>query len=85
MGNVWSTKHLNSLGEVVTSESSYGAGDECCTKCDFTSENWVDTGNHTGYNDDKGEYLREGYCDELGIVRHEKYRCPNGCKDGACI
>jgi len=77
-GTTWSTKHLNSYGEVII-DNYYGSGDECCTKCDFTSENWVDTGNHTGYNDDKGKYLREGYCDDLGIVRFEKYECPNGC------
>ena len=72
MGFVSTTKHLNSDGEIVISENSYGAGDECCTKCDFTEDG------------DVGEYLREGYCDELGIARHEKYRCPNGCENGVC-
>lgn len=83
-GNTWSTKHLNSWGEIVT-DNYYGAGDACCTKCDFGNENWVDTGNHTGYFDDKGIYLREGYCDEFGVARTEKYECPNGCIEGACI
>tara|TARA_Y100000310_G_scaffold253708_1_gene260635 strand:- start:230 stop:1186 length:957 start_codon:yes stop_codon:yes gene_type:complete len=80
MGNVWTTKHLNSRGEIVTSESAYGAGDYCCTKCDFTTEYEDEEGNPI----DKGDYLMEGYCDELGIARHEKYRCPNGCENGVC-
>jgi len=80
-GFVDTTKHLNSWGEVVTSESAYRAGDYCCTKCDFTTEYEDEEGNPI----DKGDYLMEGYCDELGIARNEKYRCPNGCMDGACL
>ena len=59
MGSVFTTKHLNSWEEVVTS-NSYGAGDYCCTKCDFTTE-YED---EEGYPIDKGDYLMEGYCDE---------------------
>lgn len=72
-GTAFSTKHVNSLGEITTSESSFGEGDSCCTSCDNTEDG------------DEGEYLLEGYCDELGVVRFKKYDCPNGCKEGVCL
>ncbi len=72
-GTAFSTKHVNSLGEITTSESSFGEGDSCCTECDNSEDG------------DVGEYLLEGYCDELGVVRFKKYNCPNGCENGVCV
>jgi|TARA_B100000315_G_C14547311_1_gene573888 hypothetical protein len=70
---VWGTHHVNADGVITCQESSFGEGDECCTECDFSED-----GN-------EGVYLREGYCDEQGVVRFEKYQCPNGCQQGVCI
>lgn len=35
--------------------------------------------------DNQQVYLMEGYCNEQGELRHEKYICPNGCMNGACV
>ena len=72
MSFVLSTKHVNSNGEVYTSENSFGEGDSCCTICDNTEDG------------KSGEYLLEGYCDDLGVVRFKKYDCQNGCENGVC-
>ena len=86
---VWSTHQVDAYGTITcgpkksgvkledvtsSSELTYsGSGDSCCTKCDYSEDGG------------EGVYLREGYCDDQGVVRFEKYECPNGCQDGVCV
>ncbi len=48
-------------------------GDSCTQASDVCSQ------------DSAGKELIEEYCGDDGLIYSAGYRCPNGCKDGACI
>ena len=60
--------------EVLSGKMVYA--DSCLT---------LNENNEGSFESEEGNYLSEKYCIEGGKSSVSKYKCPNGCKDGACI
>jgi len=86
------------VGHKVSAQNSDAFGSANCSntdggknyyvKGDFsydTTRNGKINGHAGGTESCYGDIVNENYCDENGASKTEKYKCPKGCKDGACI
>ncbi len=61
--------NYNEKGEVTGKLYSNGSIETLSDDCDESN----------------GIYLNERFCGKDGYLEYEYYKCPNGCKDGACV
>lgn len=80
---------LFALTGVVSAQESCIASDggiNYYVRGTVTSYNYFGTGEDIIKEDYcDGDYLYEFFCDDKGVVTGKEFKCPRGCKDGACI